>query len=378
MISSKIFFFGLFSASLISVGSAVLDGPHALAIRLFQYNLQHEWPLAVACAHVDPAALKAYFLDRIDHYDAHVDHYNPGFGPERNQVPEPDHSKEFIAIFNELPRFVWILLYSNVNMLNQIKGVLPPPSIPPESTSIPPESTSIPPDSILAMITDQYVGYLANHYPTIRATEGERSFRPYILNVAILFSLNRAMLNVIHNHAQRKTLAPMIVEYQDMITQFYELIRKYMLMKNLLPYHQIFFNLGGIINLLSNGRDTQSRDDSIRPAVANLVTNLVNTILSMIAIMGMPRPLALGATPVSGSVLIFNILRNMWSVRRLMGLEIQWQDAPDGVWYRQLLKDLQYVLLETIGPLSEAWEEWIAVIGPMLGKGQELVTVAFG
>jgi hypothetical protein len=255
-------------------------------------------------------------------------------------------------------------MYSNLQVLDEIKRDFPP--------------TTILQGSILAIIDNVYVGSVADQYRIISGRHGDRSFVPYILDLAGLFSLNRAMLDLIpaHRRPVRDTLVPRLVDYQNRITQFHNLIRRYMQMNSLLPYHQILSDLTGLINQIVNGIQTGYTEHQIQEAVTKLVTDLSNTILSMITIIGIV-PLVPGQSARTGTVLISKILTEMWSVRRLMGLDLERLSTPLGSWYRKLLSDLRYVL-QTIGGQSADWHDWIVQIGPMLDRGETYVTVAFG
>jgi hypothetical protein len=359
MISSKILSFGLFSTSWMSSVSAVLPDQYVPAITMFQDNLRNRWPLAMACTHVGSAALEAYFFDRIDHYEDAVRRYNPNLIPGTFEVPEPDPT--FHAIFNELPRFDCVITYSNLKLLHQIIQTLPP--------------TIIIQGSILDVIDDVYVEFASNLYPVIRDMIGQWSFGPYILQVARLFSLNRTMLDRLPgNHQWRPTL----VVYQTAISRFHDLMRTHTQINDLRSFRQTLSYLTRVINLLSEGRDPESKDHSIRPVVTQLVQDLSQTLLSMIATNGVPPPLEPGCAAIPGTVQIFNILPNLWTVRRLMAVESQTPvlEIADRHWFPELLFDLENLLWAIRGQ-SAAWHGWILQVGPMLDRAKRLVAIAF-
>jgi hypothetical protein len=90
---------------------------------LFLYNLQNRPNLAISYDAISKLILDAYFLDCIDHYQCTVHYYvrqlDNTIGYRQN-IP-PGLSQGFNKALDGLPRFVYLIRYSNLSIFNQLR-----------------------------------------------------------------------------------------------------------------------------------------------------------------------------------------------------------------------------------------------------------------
>jgi hypothetical protein len=359
MIASKLFYLSLLSVSWMSAVSAGLTSHQRQHIQRFLNNLDNGHglvdmiqlffpPSPEIYSDVFQPMLLDYFSEWIGRFGLAVNHYLQIeldlFISDRYLPParDPDLNQEW----NVLPRVVCLIKYSNISFLNGLMRTFAIDHYP------------------LGMINDAYLRSVSNLFPLGNPTEEESSFEPYILEVAVLFSMNQIMLpripaeNLIH---------ATLVRYLDISFRLHYHMARYMQLDSLIPYSWTFNSLKHEFDRLETMEDNILRTDDLRTALELWS----NAVLSMIAIYGTPSINQSPYTP--GTEKICALLNNQWSVRRLMG----WQyHSTLGIpsWYKILLNtiaaELDLTLIETV---YGARHPWVSGIRPMITQAKELI-----
>jgi hypothetical protein len=165
----------LFSVSWTSAVSVVLDVQQRGIIDLFRQRLQGGNHLANAYDTTNLVALDAYYLEWIDslmnHVDNYLNHMDANVDYVKHAPSDPDLA--FNSTLDELSNFVYLIRYSNLSILNNLKRDLGPISA----------------AFILVIINDQYVRSVSEQYGINKNAPAERSFETNIVDVV---SMNKS------------------------------------------------------------------------------------------------------------------------------------------------------------------------------------------
>jgi hypothetical protein len=344
MFACHIFSFSLLSISWVSTASAVLVIPQFAGIESFLQN--PEVNLDVACGAFPQPILDAYFKGYIDQFELTLKPYlkdlNDALRNGEINPPEPDQDlKEALHGFT---RFVDLIGYSNVTILNQLRKIIQvwEPTV--------------------AIINDEYVNQLSNQYRINRSQNGGLFFQPYMLHVARLYSMNKTMFD------RTGRIHPMSIpeiyrdtinrfhNYRDLIIKVHHEMAQYLKIQTLGQYDRTFETLNNQFDQLTNTQNI--------PGIRTAVTHLGNSILSIIVIYGIP-----GGTP--GTQIVSLLLDNRWIFRRIMGMELD-ESVSERLVYLTLLERLK-AALEAMERHFETNHPWIFKIPQILEKAITLL-----
>lgn len=373
MISVKIVCLSLLWVSWVSTVSAALTIDEVEGLQSFMHKLQNDG-LASAYAAGHQQALDAYFSEYI-----HLFHrvLNPSPDTMRNgRNPAPRSSEELKDGLNGLTNLVHLIRYSNLSILHDLKRAL-----------LPRYPEHVGKDSIFGRIHYRSLIRLSNSYgidPTIPV-------RPWLgtetVYLAALLSLNNTMLRHLRSLDFQLMDAKLVqrerlVRYQGMITKLYNDMARYLQIQPLLPYYDTVWDIGNKLNLLANspvGRANSSR-------IQNVAENLCHTILSMMAIYGLPARPAMPTTTrtnrtwtanipaapaAPGTEVISDQLRRRWEVGRLIELGPT-VNVTSTVWILQLLRGLNQDLQPFVNALGAA-SGWIGAIPSLVNRATSLL-----
>jgi hypothetical protein len=361
MIASTICYFCLLSVSWLSVVRAALTSEQKSEIRDFWVNAGHN--LALAYDALPKSTLNAYISEWIadfrDTLDPYLGNLDSAVLEGEIQVAEPVPENLSQAL-NELPGFVYLIRYSNLWTINRHKV----------------DVRNINRSIILININDEYVSDVSVQYGIKRTELVTRSFEAYILDAGILFSMNKAMLDLIPEQhdirgslEQYQNIRRSLEQYQDMVSQLHHEMARYMQIQTAFRYLETFENFENHLNELPSVVDRKERTRRTR----EVAEGLFNEIVHMVVIYGSPArpPIPLGrwnhltdAIPAKpGTEIISWLLENRWEVRYQIGLGVL--KSHKLRWTQQLLRafelDLQVIVFD-----SGAWRRWIMKIQPML------------
>jgi hypothetical protein len=363
MISSNIFYLTFLSVSCMSFVRAPLTPQQTIEIGTF-------WNSELADLHdalqaVPQSTLDAYFSDCIlifqNTLGPYLDNLHETVRNGKKKAPSP--GEQLARALAGLPNLVYLIKYSNVCILNDLKW---------KFLSIYPES--IDSESILGIINDENVSDLWNDYVTYRTSLARRPLESYVLYIALLFSMNRTMLDLTPQiQCLEARLVQRLANYQTMIIWLHTEMARYMRIKTLRPYSKTFLDFKVKLDELA----TEVMTEEDRTAkIRDHAVNLSHAILPMIAIYG--RPAARPATPAipgdpitPGTEVIFNLFRTRWTVQRLIGQNVN-PNVSRPRWIRVLLNTLA-LELEEIENRSGAWSSWMVTIRPILNIGYFLL-----
>jgi hypothetical protein len=341
MIATKIFYFSLLSASLMSAVSAF---PTDFETNRFLYRTDREDNWTAAYSQIQPDTLDEYFVDRVNTLAKHFDHYFANLNRHVNyaeNLPPTPH----MGMIRELlwvRKLVFMIWYSNIRILNDIKKAL--------QASGP---TVLPP--MLAAIDDEYLRTVSARYAAIsRRRLPDIWIEPFTIDVAILCSLNSEMLDVLLPHFQSLRLE----HYQDMIHRLHGKMSQYMRIQTQMRYSWVMNDLRGDIDELY--RD--EIHDFAHLRVQQVLHKLSDTILGVIAIYARPV--------VDGRTMLCALLESQWAIRYFIKLDLPRLVAVE-VWSEALLQSL-LVALETIRVVDPVHLNWFNELEPTVNRLMDL------
>jgi hypothetical protein len=369
MISSNIFYLTFLSVSCMSFVRAPLTPQQTIEIGTF-------WNSELADLHdalqaVPQSTLDAYFSDCILIFQNTL-------GPYLDNLPEavlngeedaPSPGQHLTRALDGLPNLVYLIKYSNVCILNNLEG---------QFLALYP--VSIGSESILGIINNENVSDVWNNYIRYRTDLVALPLQSYILYIAILFSMNRTMLDLIpQNHRLDARLVERLEIYQRMIISLHSEMARYMRIQTLRPYSKTFKDFKKELKKIAQG---VMREDVRTMKIEDHAVNIAHAILPMIAIYG--RPAARPATPTIpgdpatlGTEILINLFKTQWTVRRLIGQTVN-MNVSRPRWIQRLLESLETELKE-IENRAGAWSSWMEKIRePILNRAFDLLNREIG
>lgn len=357
MKSCNILYFSSISVSWVSFVRAALT--EAQEIEMWVFDLSGPVDLRNAFHQITETTVDAYFWDWAGNFDivlgSYVRQLDRTVRTGINPAPRPQSNGPLELQLAALPRKVYLIRYSNLTILNKIKNVL-----------VSTYRNVIYRESLLGMIGDDYVTTMWNDYARYRNDPQSSQLEVYIVQIAVLFSLNRAMLVHIPPHHPLRTTAELVrlENYQLLISRLHSTLAGYMQIETLIPYKTTFGKFQS--ELASAPIHNQDR-------IRDVAYRLCDMILPMIAIYGRPprRPADFvrgqdnGHTPgtlIISDLLVFNA---QWSIQRLIGRIIRVGTTNNADWLLELMRCIDNVL-KTIDDRIGPWSLWMVPLRPML------------
>jgi hypothetical protein len=248
MLASSIVYFSLFSASWMSVVSALLDGPQTVIMNRFRYRLVAGHSLAVAVYLTEREApdlfhdaLEVYCTWQIGMLNEHVNYYithrvDPNINHGIHQAPP--RVPAFSLVWNELPYIVYWIRYMNLRIVNGLNLDIIRRGLP------------LSPLSMLTVIDDAYVMCVSNKYGNHNYLLGnEDPYEDHITNIAVQYAMNKEIL--LYNQSGT-ALRARLQRYQTMILALHAGMARYMQIETRLRNDQGFTALENQIQGLSD------------------------------------------------------------------------------------------------------------------------------
>jgi hypothetical protein len=284
-----------------SAVSAVLTVQQQTAIRSVREN--YRLTLRLAYNSIPEQTWDTCFSTYIDRLKVALNPYldDLEYAMGNGEIAPGDPVRGLNEALNELTtgRLVDLITYSNAHILNQLKNYLVFQNRLGVSAST------------LGIISDGYVHHLGNQ-PRIRNPQHVGLlYQPYILEVARLYSMNKAMSNRI-NRIYRRSIPPKLINrfhnYQNSIIGLHREMARYLKIQTLRPYDRTCDSLDRELDQLRNSAYAPERI----PEFQSAVTDLSSAIQSMIVINGV------SSTP--GTEVVFRLLDEPehWDIRRKM------------------------------------------------------------
>jgi hypothetical protein len=267
------FYFSLIYVSwiLVVAGSADLSPMQGRTIDLFKYATDHEPNWTFAYNSIHPDLLDTYLSNCVQELHRRVKiHLNHIYAPGNHRgIPSRPHP------YNGLPKLVYLIRYSNIRILNNIKSFLGPGDY----------------DPLLEKINDEHVAYMSTLYVVMKRQK--RPIESYLVDVAVLYSMNKRMLNI-HRPSHQP---PRLRFYQTLIRSMHHDLARFMQSTSELLTVAKFQQLESQVNALSpsNIHGTLNQNKSInqsnihgydRPEIQAQIYHLAHRILYVIVIYG--------------------------------------------------------------------------------------------
>jgi hypothetical protein len=333
MVVAKMLYFALLSVSWIVSGRPDLSPEERHEIALFQYATDHEPNWTPAYNKIGPELLDIYLSECVEdlnnRVETHLNHINPaGNHPGLPVASDP---------YEGLPKIVYLIRYSNIRILNEVKSYLGPRDY----------------DPLLAEINDEYVAYISTVYQIMK--QYQLPIETYLIDVAVLYLINNRMLNMHHPFQQPARLR----YYQDMIQRMHHDLGRFL--QTISHPFDNFQQLEYQINALaaSNIRGYE------RSEIQAQVYRLAHRILYVIVIYG--------SFSVDGSEMIYSLLSSELNraVRRFLNLDPP-NDLPLESPFQQLLLSLDTGLLN-LSKVFQSGHPWFErlrqMVKTMMGLG---------
>jgi hypothetical protein len=373
MIPSRLFYFSLLSAAWMSFVRAVLTPDQEDKMRVFLEYTGGD--LFAAFDAVDKRTLDTYFFECVGHFHTNLCPFlrnlDYAVRSRHNQAPPAD--QQFRDGFT---KFVNLIKYSNLTILNELKWNL-------FSTY----GISVDPESILGMINDEYVVSVWNEYATYRATLEERPnpLETYTVHIAILYSMNRALICLIPPNYPLPGLKQRLENYQHSIIWLHYSLARYVQILCMRSYSQKFVNFDNQLKQLIFGAGILDRTTQIR----NFARNLSNEVLAVIVIYGCPAgprtpsPSTPRDPALPGREILDKLFENHWDILRLIGHQINPHISYED-WMREVLRTFAGEL-RTIQLRFEAWDHvyapcslWVSTLLRIVNTALDFLDRAVG
>jgi hypothetical protein len=315
MFASTIVCFYLISSSWMSAVSVEPNGSQKVIIRAFLDRLHAGDSLADAVDNTQREALDAYCRWKIDDLTAHVNKYlspthmdpNIDYSSDRPHPPGAD----FTAAWKEIPYLVYLIRYSSLRLLNDLKQDLNR------------RGHHISPQSILAVINDEYVGDVSVNYGDASVNYGDvfgnfgdvsvnfrdmplnsgdvtvnygdvgvnygdinypqtnaDSFETLIIYIAIQFSMNQEMLD---RNQSPHALLERLRSYQDMIRDLHHGMARYMQIETRLRYHLIINGFRDPIEALYHNHDVRGFEHRDVKFYVDMISKAILSVMAIYA-----------------------------------------------------------------------------------------------
>jgi hypothetical protein len=216
MIATNILYFSFFSAVWVWPIDEIRTPEQQKKIDDLLSRTDHEYQWISAYRDIDPAILVPYFVEYFELVSNTVNnHLN------RVDFINPETIREdpiLNAALEGFPRHIFLMRYSNLGLLKHLKELYSerqPDQIP-----------------VLAVINDRYIHrHVTVKYHVEKSTVTRTGFMPYMIDLALLCSMNEAMVDLIFID---KWLV--LERYQDMIYQVHQTMARLMRIASLGPY----------------------------------------------------------------------------------------------------------------------------------------------
>jgi hypothetical protein len=335
---TKIFYFSLLSVPWISAVRPALhyrDHQRQLIMEWFENltDTEPDWKIAydraLGLGETMPDVLDSYFRNAVYHLGKNVNSYlyymyTPGFHPEH--FPSEHHP------YAGLPKLVYMIRYYNIRILHNVKLSWEPGVY----------------HALLAVINNQYVRNLSTLYHEMKREEVP--FESYMMEAAILYSMNKAML-VTHPDSQQ---GKRLIFYKNItewlhrhLAQFMEPTTRHQCIHNVQDYE---FRINELARFKIHGYEN--------PDIQAIVLKMAHQILYVIAISG--------SDSASGLEKLAGHLNNHQSVRRILHVDEPGY-STDGMFWQKLVLILKNALLR-IPMVFLDRHEWYKRLLPMVNK----------
>jgi hypothetical protein len=353
MIASPVFYFSLLSVTWTSFVRAMTPQQR----NEINWFLRYRGPdLLDAFHHLPGQTLGAYFTESVHNFQTALGSYLNDLDVEvrlgQHPAPPPANNSDFYRELAGFTRLVNLIKYCNFRLLNDLMVNL---------LSTYGQHEIIGPESILWMINDDKVTSAWVEYAKSRPFGGGKPFRTHMVDIAILYSMNASMLDLIGlNDPQFGSLVGRVADYQHMIMRLHSSMARYLQIDTLRWYDDIFATLGNDLIQFDTNVDIGDRMIQTR----RRAFDLSNHILAVIAIYGCPPRtefhLLPGTLAIPGTETLFNLFESRWAIRRLIGQKI-FMDVRDDHWILWVMRSLRKELLkiENVRNLYGGWTEWV-------------------
>jgi hypothetical protein len=294
MISTKIFYFSFFFVAQMSAVSAYLTAAQiARMIHWLHHRTANDIDWAPTFRSIDPDVLDNYLARCVRDLGGRVNIYLNGLNPEASYVenlpPAPDPTLD-IAL-NGFPKLVMLLRYSNLTILNDLKRSLRLSG------------------HLLGIINDGYLREESSRYRHLQPVESGYSAMPYMEELAVLFSINKAILSqVLRLQGSR------LSHYQNMINTLHEHIARFMRVAIEHPYSENVETMRDEIKALDWTEIFDFSPFYMHPGLDNVFTNLSHHMLAVILIYG-------GTGEYGSTEIISDLLNNHRVIRFFLHVE---------------------------------------------------------
>jgi hypothetical protein len=331
MIATNIVYFSLVSAPWMSAVSVTLTRTQRQYIARFERRTNSDDNWTEAHDAIGRMTLDDYFTERVEKLESGIYHYartlnfheyninhdqfirSVDYRSIDGEIEAPHPNPELLKELRGLRKLVFLIRDSNLRILNDIKQALGNRHLP----------------STLATINDQKIQSVAARYADVRVQEAERPMwiEPSIVGVALLYSLNTAMLNHVPNERLRR--------YQTLINKLHDCVSLFMRIQTRVPYFDTMDDLSRDTWILENSRTYGYGDDRIQTQFRELS----DAILSVVVIYG--------SWEMDGKDMLLALLVSEGAIRRYMDLDPTPVDPVD-VWSDQVLEILAAAVTWTV------------------------------
>jgi hypothetical protein len=334
---TKIFYFSLLSVPWISAVRPALDD-HQRQLRMVWFenltDTEPDWKIAydraLALDETMPDVLDTYFRQavyrlgiRVNSYLYYI--YTPGYHPEH--FPSEHHP------YAGLPKLVYMIRYYNIRILHNVKlswgpGVYHP---------------------LLAVINAQYVTNISTLYHEMK--DKQVPFESYMMDAAVLYAMNNAMLFIYHDSQQRKRL------------QFYGEIAEWL-------HRELarFMQTTALNQCIQNAREYELQINELEhfkihgyqdPDIQEMVVQVAHQILFVIAISRSHSP--------AGVEKLAWLLYHHRPVRRILNVDEEGSNSRDVMFWQELMPILRHGLCLIPRGFAE-YNTWVYRLLPMVQK----------
>jgi hypothetical protein len=296
MIAIKIVYMSLLSASWRTAVSRDWPPGEALIINHYLHLTENRNDWTTAYDRRVRPTLDIYFSDRVDSVAHWVTDYfaNLNDQVDYTQNSPPGPGPELHEALLGVRKLVFMIRYANIGLLNDIKKALlvgGPINLP----------------DILGGIDDAAVASVPTDYAIVKRAGPRIWVEAYTVEVAVLFSLNKSMLN----HLQGVYQSDRLQYYQGMIDRLHQHLSRYLRIQTEFKYIGDMFRLHTHINGLFAAGIHGYGDRRIK----GVLEGVANAILSVVAIYGTGRDVA------NGKDMLSILLENVWEIRRYLKLD---------------------------------------------------------
>jgi hypothetical protein len=259
MIATHFLYFSFFSAVWVwAVRTPEIDG--------FLNRTDNEPQWSDAYAAVDPLILVPYFAEYFEHiWNTVNNHLNPSPMDNINTatiLQDPTLN----AALEDFPRHIFLLRYANLAFLKLLKRLNPER-----------EPDRIP---VLALINDIYIhDHVTVRYHAQKGKVTRTGYMSYMIDLAVLRSMNEAMVNLVINAKLYETLGLGLDRYQDMIFQAHQTMALLMRIASVRSYtkhmDELTTEVFALRQSIMRGYDSPTIQQTIRKVVHQILAAIL-------------------------------------------------------------------------------------------------------